>query len=325
MPVKNEGYWTKVFPCEIWILPDEGHGKWIVYLRRNFNKAKIGQRRTVIKDVEEFVIANNLIGAYVKSNTEDVILFFTTADRFEINSTRLLIQSRFKVKNEDMFRKPHHETDEDWERNQGTLWFINSLVTGYGRKEAAIKNKRPRKADAIQRNDIDRTIARYMHTHMKNKTETRTTMVIQPSFPSIDYAIEPKLVFVAMPFGESWSNDVMFIIKNVGEELGFNVKRADDIFNAGIIVNDIWSLINKAGLIIADITVHNANVFYELGICHTLGKEVVLIRKKGGEQSPFDISLWRYFEYELTPTLAEEFKGTLRKILSNYISKHNIS
>jgi hypothetical protein len=124
-----------------------------------------------------------------------------------------------------------------------------------------------------------------------------------------------------MPFNEDWSDDTLFLIKQVGEEMGLKVIRADDIFNPNIIVNDIWRLINKAGLIIADITTHNANVFYELGIAHSIGKDVVLIRQIDGHNAPFDIAFWRFFEYELTLTKAEEFKKKLMMIFQNHLVK----
>jgi len=84
-------------------------------------------------------------------------------------------------------------------------------------------------------------------------------------------------------------------------------------------VSDIWQLINKAGLIIADITIHNANVYYELGIAHALGKETVLIRRLNGDKTPLDIVLWRYFEYD--PQKTSEFADTLAKIFGNYKAK----
>lgn len=149
----------------------------------------------------------------------------------------------------------------------------------------------------------------------------RKSMVITPTFESIDYEIDPKMIFVLMSFNEKWSDDILFLIREVGKKHDLNVVRADDIFAPHNIVKDIWQLINKAGLIIADITVHNANVFYELGIAHTLGKDVVLIRQAGGEKTPFDISLWRYFEYELNPTKAEEFKNTLSKVFEHHLVK----
>ncbi|MBE0680526.1 MAG: hypothetical protein IH589_01320 [Anaerolineales bacterium] len=150
-------------------------------------------------------------------------------------------------------------------------------------------------------------------------------MFISPSFPAVDGVIDPKLVFVLMPFSEEWSDDVQLLIKTVGKKHKLNIIRADDIFGPRKIINDIWQSINKAGLIIADISAHNANVFYELGIAHTLGKEVILTRKKDGVKSPFDISSWRYIEYELNPVNAEKFKDALSREFKEYATKNNIS
>lgn len=51
-----------------------------------------------------------------------------------------------------------------------------------------------------------------------------------------------------------------------------------------------------ASIIIADITNRNANVFYELGIAHSLGKEVILIAQ-GEEHIPFDLNRFRHCIY----------------------------
>ena len=161
-------------------------------------------------------------------------------------------------------------------------------------------------------------------TRDKNSGTDERTLLITPSFQAGDQHRDPKLVFVLMPFNEKWSNDVLMLIKNAGAKYELEVLRADDIFEPHNIVNDIWQLINRAGLIIADITKHNANVFYELGIAHTIGKEVVLIREANGERPPFDISLWRYFDYELMPSKVEEFNDRLSKVFQSYCKKNKI-
>jgi hypothetical protein len=54
------------------------------------------------------------------------------------------------------------------------------------------------------------------------------------------------------------------------------------VIDAGNIRSDMFALILEADIVICDITVHNANVFYELGIRHALRKKhTVLI--KGAE------------------------------------------
>ena len=121
-----------------------------------------------------------------------------------------------------------------------------------------------------------------------------------------------------MPFRETWSADVFHVIKRTCSAVGLHAKRADDIFAPAIVIDDIWKMINSAALIIADITNPNANVFYELGIAHTLGKRVILLRQHSGEPAPFDIAFWRHFEYGLGPLQVDEFQDTLRKVLETH-------
>jgi len=149
-------------------------------------------------------------------------------------------------------------------------------------------------------------------------------LAYSPVFQSANSKIDPKLVFVIMPFSEKWSDEVLILIKSVAEKHKLKVVRADDIFASHNVVDDIWQLINRAGIIIADITAHNANVFYELGIAHTLGKDFILIWQASGDKPPFDIAVWRYFEYELMPTKAEEFRNKLSKVLQSHRKKHKI-
>src|SRR3954468_6641991 len=70
------------------------------------------------------------------------------------------------------------------------------------------------------------------------------------------------------------------------------------IFEAGSIHEDMFTLLLTADLVVADISVHNANVFYELGIRHALrDKRTVLIKCEGFDDTPFDILGYRYMAY----------------------------
>ena len=53
--------------------------------------------------------------------------------------------------------------------------------------------------------------------------------------------------------------------------------RADDIYDNRPIIEDVWRCTNEARILIAELTGRNPNVFYETGIAHTVGKEVILI------------------------------------------------
>jgi hypothetical protein len=73
--------------------------------------------------------------------------------------------------------------------------------------------------------------------------------------------------------------------------------RADDIFAPGnYITENIWKLVNRSALLIADVTNKNPNVFYELGIARTVGRDVILISQKK-EDVPFDIQNLQYYLY----------------------------
>ncbi len=80
-------------------------------------------------------------------------------------------------------------------------------------------------------------------------------------------------VLVLMPF----SPDLQpvfedHIRKVVVDTCGFSCARADQFMSPNAIIHDIWSALNRARLVIADCTDMNPNVFYEIGVAHTLGK-----------------------------------------------------
>ena len=92
------------------------------------------------------------------------------------------------------------------------------------------------------------------------------------------------------------------------------ITRADDISMPGSITNDIFTRIMYSQYVIADISLPNPNVFYELGLRHAIRPGTILIKDKNITNKVFDISHLRYIEYENSPTglknLAEQFIKT---------------
>src|SRR3984893_16953940 len=78
------------------------------------------------------------------------------------------------------------------------------------------------------------------------------------------------------------------------------------IVEAGNIREDMFALIIEADLIVCDITVHNANVFYELGIRHALRKKRSVLIKGApvSDSTPFDILTDRYVSYQVSDPAA---------------------
>jgi hypothetical protein len=93
-----------------------------------------------------------------------------------------------------------------------------------------------------------------------------------------------------------------------------------EITGQGNIRTDMFRLLVTSDLVIADVTTHNANAFYELGIRHGLrDRHTVLIRAKSEHKYPFDLQTDRYFLYE-RDKLREGVEGlarTLRETLAN--------
>jgi hypothetical protein len=79
-------------------------------------------------------------------------------------------------------------------------------------------------------------------------------------------------------------------------------------------MKDVWSAIYYSEVVIADCTGRNPNVFYEIGIAHTLGKETVLIAQQI-DDIPFDVRHIRSIVYEYTPRGVREFEKKLEETL----------
>ncbi len=73
-----------------------------------------------------------------------------------------------------------------------------------------------------------------------------------------------------------------------------------EIVEPGNIREDMFALLIEADVVICDITIHNANVFYELGIRHALRrKHTVMIKgSPASDSTPFDILTDRYVPYD---------------------------
>ena len=107
--------------------------------------------------------------------------------------------------------------------------------------------------------------------------------------------IDSKLVALMMPFGAQF-NLVSETIKAAASKLGLNCKRVDDIWEESTIIQDVFSLIYHSSIVICDFTDKNANVLYEAGIAHTLGRIVIPLAQHISD-IPFDVRHHRCLMY----------------------------
>ena len=91
---------------------------------------------------------------------------------------------------------------------------------------------------------------------------------------------------------------------------GLRCLRADDIYDNRPIIEDIWRQINESAIVISELTERNPNVFYETGIAHTIGKEVILITQSM-DDVPFDLRHLRCIVYDYTPRGTRNLEGNL--------------
>ncbi len=111
-----------------------------------------------------------------------------------------------------------------------------------------------------------------------------------------------------------------FIKPTLTEDCGLQCERGDDVFGSNVIMEDIRKSISSADVILADLTRKNANVFYEVGICHTLNKPVLLL-SQSMEDVPFDLRHRRVLLYEYSPRGCKRLEGALKENMTAVLGK----
>lgn len=151
-------------------------------------------------------------------------------------------------------------------------------------------------------------------------TLSALSIVASPIWENRRFNTENELCFVLMPF--AGIDDLQKVygehIKPTVEKSGMRCIRADDIYDVSGVMQSIWETINKSRVVIAEMTGRNPNVFYELGIAHTLGKPVIMITQSM-DDVPSDLRHLRCIKYEYKPRAIERFEDALIKTLTTIL------
>ena len=127
------------------------------------------------------------------------------------------------------------------------------------------------------------------------------------SMPKPDYALgypisaairaqgKMRPAFLAISYAPAFE-PVKLAVREAAVSANFECEVTGDLAAAGNIMDQVWQGIRGADAVVADITGENPNVFYEIGLAHALGKEVILISQKS--EAPFDIRSSRRFTYD---------------------------
>lgn len=113
--------------------------------------------------------------------------------------------------------------------------------------------------------------------------------------------------FIVRPFGtkpDKQGKTVDFeaveheLISPALQRLGIEGRTTMEIAAAGNIREDMFRLLIAADIVIADISIHNANAFYELGIRHALRPRRTFMIRCRADETVFDLATDRYLEYD---------------------------
>ena len=131
-------------------------------------------------------------------------------------------------------------------------------------------------------------------------------------YRKISHVRDPKLVFHLCPFSEPFNSIYRNCVAKVVTRLGYRISRADSIFGAAPIVQDIWQAIGSSLFVVADLTGRNPNVLYEVGLAHAIGRKVILLTQDI-EDVPFDLRHRRCIVYSPSPAGIRKLAAALSK------------
>ena len=126
--------------------------------------------------------------------------------------------------------------------------------------------------------------------------------------------VEDGFVTCLMPFNRQY-NRIHECIKEVCRANDCQCHRSDDKYTPNSILKYTMELILKSQVIIAVLDGRNANVYYEVGIAHSIGKTVILVNNVSRfKDTPFDIKGNRIVLYKDIPNLHLQLDRILKNI-----------
>jgi hypothetical protein len=122
----------------------------------------------------------------------------------------------------------------------------------------------------------------------------------EPVFRSGESAVVQHSCLYLGPFSELfetiYKNHVVPPLKNIG----MLVTRADEIFSADVVIEDVWKEITSSSFVVADVSGRDPNVMYEIGLAHAVGRPVLMMSQSSND-IPFGLRHRRSVIYEYTP------------------------
>ena len=139
-------------------------------------------------------------------------------------------------------------------------------------------------------------------------------------FGNVEVSARPPTAFVVMQFSSPYDELFDEVIEPVCKRLDVKAFRASDIYRPSVILQDIIQGLADSEVVVAEVTPTNANVFYELGYAHALGKPVILLAEEG-TRLPFDLSGYRVIFYKDAIRGKSNLEAELHQHLANILNE----
>ena len=130
-----------------------------------------------------------------------------------------------------------------------------------------------------------------------------------------------KNAFVIMPFSSTdrctegeWTEIYEDVFKPAIEASGYTCERA--LPTTGNLIASIIESLKSSWIVLADLTDKNPNVFYELGVRHSLSKRTIIVCQNM-DDIPSDLKSYWFLKYGKTKKERKIFKSDIKRVISN--------
>lgn len=127
------------------------------------------------------------------------------------------------------------------------------------------------------------------------------------------------LCFIVMPFRPELNYFYLYIRKHLQDKYRIRVERGDTHVMTKALMDKIREQILDASVVIGDVTGSTANVFFELGIAHAIGRPIIFLTQDPPESAPVDIRQFEFIHYDLGRH--EEFLARIDNAIQNVLGK----
>jgi len=168
---------------------------------------------------------------------------------------------------------------------------------------------------------LQEVAAQHIDSEFLRLAQMLNLMRTRPIFGQAAQPVGSRPVLLLLPQDADLRSNQEAISKAV-EANNLSGDEAEDIRQGKSAVREMWHSINRAAVIVADLTGTDAGVMYGLGIAHTLGKETILIHPQGSKYLT-DIPRTYRIVYEDSTvgraSLEEKLSQMLRSMLTSVV------